>query len=46
MSWYDIKQSSGEAPVLWKVEYSFIATLAMVAPDRVLYMGQIELFDI
>ena len=47
---YDIKPSDGEA--LENVEYPFIAiTLKfmltrVVAPDRILPMGQIELFDI
>ena len=51
-SGYDTKQSDGEAPVLGNVEYSFIvitprSTLAQrVAPDRVLSMSQIELFNI
>ena len=54
--WYDTKQSDGEAPLmleLWRIQ----STLSLPslpspfwpgvrAPDRVLSMGQIELFDI
>ena len=50
---YDIKQSNGEAPVmlqfLGNAEYSIIAIAlkpGVVAHDRVLSTGQIELFDI
>ena len=53
---YDIKQSDGEAPVMLKLlgiqrtsSLSLLASLLgplVVAPDRVLSMGQIELFDI
>ena len=45
---YDIKQSDGEASTLeiWEnVEYPFIAITArstLIAPDRVLSMGQLE----
>ena len=51
-----LKKSVGETPVIhehfWNAEYPFIAiaprsTLTgVVAPDRVISMGQIELFDI
>ena len=49
---YDTKQSDGEAPVmmeLWgmqNVNYPFISIAPRVASNRVLTMGQIELFDI
>ena len=54
---YDIKQSDGEDPVmreLWKMQSIPPSLLllpgplgpGLVAPDRVLSMGQIELFDI
>ena len=51
---YDIKQSDGEVPVmLWgNTEYLFIFITpgplwpGVVAPDRFLSMGQIEVFDI
>ena len=53
---YDTKQSDGEVPImleLWEMQStpSFPSLpdslwLAVVAPDRVLSMDQIELFDI
>ena len=53
---YAIKQSDGEASVtleLWGIQSTPSLTLlpgllwpGLVAPDRVLSMGQIELFDI
>ena len=54
---YDTKQSDGEAPImeeLWRLLQSTPSLLlhpgslypGVVAPDRVLSMGQIELFDI
>ena len=53
---YDTKQSDGEAPVmleLWKIRSTPSLSLlpvplwpGVLAPDRVLSMGQIELFDI
>ena len=52
---YDIKNSDGEAPALelwgmWSTSSLPSLTgplwLGVVAPDRVLYMGQIEMFDI
>ena len=52
---YDIKQTDGEAPVMlelwgmWSTSLpSFPGPLwsRVVAPERVLSMGQIELFDI
>ena len=56
MSWDDTKQSNGEAPVkqevlrMWSTPLlpSLLGPLwsEVVAPDRVLSMGQIELFDI
>ena len=56
VSWYDIKQSHGKAPVmleLWGMQStpslpSFQGPLwvGVVAPDRVPFIGQIELFDI
>ena len=53
--WYDIKLSDGEAPVMLEI-WVILSTsplpsfpgplwLTVVAPDRVLSMGQIELFD-
>ena len=56
MSWYDTKQSDGEALVmleLWGMQSTPLLPLLpgsvwprVVTPDRVLYMGQIEVFDI
>ena len=56
MSWYDSKQSDGEVSVmleLWGMQSSLLLLslpgslwVGVVAPDRVLSMGQIELFDI
>ena len=56
MSWYDTNQSKGEAPVILKIcgMQSTPSLLLLpgplwfgvVTPDRVLSMGQIELFDI
>ena len=53
---YDIKQSNGKAPLvmeLWRVQSTLSLPLlpgplwpTVVAPERVLSMGQIELFDI
>ena len=52
---YDIKQSDGEAPVFELCGMQSTPSLPLlpvplwlqvVAPDRVLFMGQIELFDI
>ena len=50
---YDIKQSDGETPVileLWRnAKYPFIIIAprsTLVAPDKVLSMDQLELFDI
>ena len=50
---YDIKQSDSEAPVmleLWRTSSLPLLQMPLctgeVAPDRVLSMGQIELFDI
>ena len=46
---YDIKLSDGKAPALGNVVYPFIAIAlwpTLAAPDRVLSMGQTELFDI
>ena len=53
---YDIKQSNGEAPVMldiWRMPSTLSLPLLpgslgfrLVPPDRVLFMGQIELFDI
>ena len=53
---YDIKQSDGEAPVMlepWRIRStpSLLSLLGplwpgLVAPERDLSMGQIELFDI
>ena len=49
---YNIKTFDGEAPVLENMEYPFITTLPgplwprVIALDRVLSVGQIELFDI
>ena len=55
-SGYDIKQSDDEAPVmlvLWGIQSTPLLPLlpgplwpGVVAPDKVLSMGQIELFDI
>ena len=47
---YDAKQSDGEAPVMWST--SLLPSIPgplwsdVVAPDRVLSLGQLELFDI
>ena len=56
MSWYDTKKSNGEAPVmleLWEMQSTPLSPLlqgsrwlGVVAPDRVLSIGQTELFDI
>ena len=56
MSWYDIKQPDGKAPEmleLWGMLSNHSLPLlqgslwlGVVTPDRVLSMGQIELFDI
>ena len=56
MSWYDIKQSDGEAPVmleLWVIRRTPSLPLlpgplwpTVVALNRVLFMGQREPFDI
>ena len=50
---YDTKQLNGEALVIWKLweiqSTLFIAIAPRstpIAPDRVLSMGQIELYDI
>ena len=53
---YDIKQSDNEAPLtvgLWGVRstpsllsLTSLLRLGVVAPDSLLYMGQIKLFDI
>ena len=53
---YDIKQTNGEASVmleLWEMQNTFSLLLLLgplwtwvVVPDKVLSMGQIELFDI
>ena len=52
---YDIKQSNGEAPALeiwgmWSTPSLPLLPgplwLGVIAPDRILSMGQIELFDI
>ena len=53
MSWYDAKQSDGEVPVmpeLWGMRSTPLSLLlpgtlwpGMVAPERVLSMGQINL---
>ena len=47
--WYDTKQYDGEGPALELWESLFIAiaprSTGVVALDRVLSMGQIELFD-
>ena len=44
---YDTKQSEGEDGALGNAEYPFIAIAPGVAAlDRVLSMGQIELFDL
>ena len=55
MSWHDTKQSDGEAPIMFELYRMWSATslrllpgplqLGVVAPDWVLSMGQIELFD-
>ena len=56
VSWYSIKLSNGEAPVmleLWRMQSTPLLPLPSgplwpggLAPDRVLSVGQIELFDI
>ena len=50
VSWYDTKQSDGEAPEFWGMLSSSSLPLllgqlwsGLVAPDRALSMGQIEL---
>ena len=52
VSWIDLKQSDGEAPVTWEMLSTSTLLLlpgplwpGVLALDRVLSMGQVELFD-
>ena len=50
MSWYDTKQSDHETPVMLELcgmqSTPSLLWPGVVAPDMILSMGQIELFDI